>query len=131
MHKLRSSPIACENFIEFQYSRRYHKWSIGIGSSPTVSVVKVLCNLGKAKLKQARLISIAKKISVTHRLASTLQCFLTIEMTIKLVTMCYSNAAKSWTTATLIGKPSANWIICHRYVKLLEGLWYAVPPISG
>ena len=34
----------------FEYSRRYHKWGIGIGSS--LSVMKALCNLGKAKAKQ-------------------------------------------------------------------------------
>ena len=31
MHKIGSSPISWE---DFQYSRRYHKWGIGIGSSP-------------------------------------------------------------------------------------------------
>jgi hypothetical protein len=64
---------------------------------------------GQAEASKTKLVLLyTKKISVTHRLASTLQCFLPIEMTIKLVTMCYSNAAKSWTTAMLIGKPSAN-----------------------
>ena len=33
----------------FQYSPRYHKWGIGIGSSP---IGYEGCNLGKAKAKQ-------------------------------------------------------------------------------
>ena len=34
----------------FQHSRKYHKWGIGIGSS--LSAMKVLCNLEKAKAHQ-------------------------------------------------------------------------------